>query len=495
MSSSSTKLPTLPSHLDLFYGGEWHKPIDKTYEDTVSPATGKPITKVAVASSADVDAAVSAAHKAFLSWKLVPGIERARYLRKAAEVLRANSVELAKLDSWNTGNPLTKMLRDAEIAAIQLDFFAGLIPMIKGETIPQDEGETFHYTVREPLGVVGRIIAYNHPVQFAGAKLAAPLAAGNTIVIKTPDQAPLACLRLAELLTDVFPPGVVSILPGKAECGKALTSHPMVKMVTLIGSAATGKLIQQAVAGSLKPTILELGGKNPLIAYPDADIDKVAAGVVRGMNFTWAGQSCISTSRVYLHESHHDIILEKVKAILERDYKPGIPFEPTTTMGPVISKEAHERVLGYIESAKSQGARVITGGKVPILPEEMKQGYWIEPTVFADVGPDFRIAREEIFGPVVSIFKWHDEEELFKNVNDTPYGLSASVWTKDIVKATKAVRRIGAGYIWVNQTSKHFFGVPFGGFKDSGYGKEECLEELLSFTELKAINILLADTY
>jgi betaine-aldehyde dehydrogenase len=487
--------PTLPAHLDLYYGGSWHKPADCRYDETFSPATGKPIIKVAVAGEKDVDAAVKTAQEAFLIWKMVPGTERARLLRKAADVLRTNAVELARLDSWNTGNPLSKMLRDAEIAAIQLDFFAGLIPMIRGETIPQDEGDTFHYTVREPLGVVARIIAYNHPVQFAGAKIAAPLAAGNTVIIKTPDQAPLACLRMAELLTDVFPPGVINILPGKAECGRSLSVHPLVKMVTLIGSAATGKLIQQAVAGALKPTILELGGKNPLIAFPDVDIEKLAAGVVRGMNFTWAGQSCISTSRVYLHESHHDVVLEKVKGILQRDYRPGVPFEPTTTMGPVISKEHHERVLGYIESAKQEGARLVTGGKIPKLDKSLDGGYWIEPTVFADVGPDFRIAREEIFGPVVSVLKWKDEKELLKQVNDTPYGLSASVWTKDIVRATRIVRQINAGWIWVNQTSKHFFGVPFGGLKDSGYGKEECLEELLAHTEIKAVNILLGDTY
>ncbi|KAH8695631.1 betaine-aldehyde dehydrogenase [Talaromyces proteolyticus] len=480
----------LPSHLDLFYNGKWNKPLNGTYEETFNPATGRPIIKVAVAGAEDVDAAVAAAHEAFHKWRSTPPAERAQYMRRAAGLLREHAEELAYIDSLNTGNPFGKMLSDALVGATSLDYFAGLIPMLKGDTIPQSD-DTFHYTIRESLGVVGRIMAFNHPIQFTGSKISAPLAAGNTVVVKTPDQAPLSCLRLAELLGPIFPPGVLNILPGKTECGKALTVHPLVKKITLIGSVPTGKAIQQAAAATLKPTLLELGGKNALLAFPDADVEDLAEGVARGMNFTWAGQSCGSTSRVFLHESHYETVIAKVKDFIEKEFRPGVPTDAATTMGPVISSAAKERVLSYIDSAKSEGARLVTGGKAGTNLPGLENGYWIEPTVFADVQPHMRIAREEIFGPVMSIFKWNDERELIRNVNNTSYGLTASVFTRDISRATRVVRQIEAGYIWINQVSKHFIGVPFGGAKESGVGKEECLEELLSFTEIKSINVLL----
>lgn len=359
--------------------------------------------------------------------------------------------------------------------------------MLKGETIPQTD-ETFHYTVREPLGVTVRIVAYNHPILFAAGKLAAPLAAGNTVILKPSDQAPLSCLRLAELLCPVFPTGVINVLPGGLECGKALSTHPTVKKVTLIGSVPTGKTIQRAVADSLKPTLLELGGKNALVAFPDAKLDSLVEGVARGMNFTWAAQSCGSTSRVFLHESHYEEVLSKAVQLIEKMYKPGVPTNMSTTMGPVINESAHRRVLGYIESAKSEGARLVTGGKCPDS-DATRGGYFIEPTVFVDVNEHMKIAKEEIFGPVLSVFKWKDEEELIRQVNAVPYGLTASVYTQNLATATRTARKIEAGYIWVNQVAKHYLGVPFGGYKDSGVGREECLEELLSFTQTKSVNV------
>ncbi|OQV02464.1 hypothetical protein CLAIMM_07660 [Cladophialophora immunda] len=458
----------LPPHKELFYNGTWHQPTEGGYQETFNPGNGEVITKVAVASVADVDAAVAAAHEAFLTWRSVPPVERATYMRRAADALRQHAEELAFLDSLNTGNPITKMLSDANVAAASLDYFAGLIPMLKGETIPQSDA-TFHYTTREPLGVVGRIVAFNHPIQFAGAKLAAPLAAGNTVIVKSPDQAPLSCLLLAEILQPIFPPGVI----------------------TLIGSVRTGKAIQQAAAASLKPTILELGGKNALLAFPDADIDKLAEGVARGMNFTWAGQSCGSTSRVYLHQSHYNEVLEKVVKLIRREFAPGVPTAMSTTMGPVISQAAHDRVMSYIESAKTEGARLVIGAKVPTDNPDIKGGYFIEPTIFADVEPYMRIAREEIFGPVMSVFKWEDEKDLIRRVNDTSYGLTASIFTRDMAKATTIARKIEAGYLWINHVSKHYMGVPFGGAKESGVGKEESVEELLSFTHIKSVNVVL----
>ncbi len=482
---------SLPTHKDLYYGGEWHVPKTQQYRDTYNPGNGQVIAQVSQAGAEDVNLAVEAAEVAFQTWRSTPPLQRAAALRKAAALVREHATELALLDAYDTGNPIAEMLGDANIAAAQMDYFAGLIPMLKGETIPQTD-DTFHYTIREPLGVVARIVAYNHPIMFAGAKLAAPLAAGNTVIIKPSDLAPLSCLRMAEILAPVFPPGVLNVLPGGVECGKALSTHPLVKKVTLIGSVPTGRAIQKAAADSFKPTLLELGGKNALVAFPDADIDSLVEGVARGMNFTWAGQSCGSTSRVFLHESLHDKVLEKVVDFVARTYKPGIPTEMATTMGPVVDKAAYDRILSYIESAKSEGARLVCGGKPTTGNSDIKGGYFIEPTIFAGVHEDMRIAKEEIFGPVMSVFKWNDEERLIKQVNAVPYGLTASIYTRDLVTATKAVKKIEAGFIWVNQTSRHFLNVPFGGYKDSGVGREECLEELLSFTETKSVNISLA---
>ncbi|KAI9686693.1 MAG: hypothetical protein M1820_010570 [Bogoriella megaspora] len=481
---------SMPKNLNLFYNGKWHNA--ESSKETINPGTGQPITSIAQASTADVDAAITAANDALQTWSLTSPMQRATYLRQAATILRDHAKELALLDALNTGNPVAEMLNDANVAAANLDYFAGLIPMLKGETIPVSD-ETFHYTIREPLGVVARIVAFNHPVMFAGAKLAAPLAAGNTVVIKPPDQAPLSCLRLAEILGEVFPPGVLSVLPGGAECGKALSSHPLVKKVTLIGSVPTGKAIQKAAADSLKPTLLELGGKNALIAFPDAKIEKLVEGVARGMNFTWAGQSCGSTSRVFLHESIHDDVLRKVVEYVKEKFRPGVPTDMSTTMGPVISEQAQNRILDYVVSAKQEGARLVTGGRKPDTDDEdIKNGFFIEPTIFADVKPDMRIAKEEIFGPVMSVFKWNDEKEMIKEVNSTQYGLTAAIYSENMATAHQTVKKVEAGFIWVNQVGRHFLNVPFGGVKSSGLGREESFDELVSFTQTKSVNISIA---
>lgn len=407
----ATSLPSidesLPTHKDLYYGGAWHKPKKGDYQETLNPGNGQVIDKVAQAGAEDVDDAVQAAQSAFEKWKATPPVQRANTLRKAASVLREHATALALLDALNTGNPVAEMLADANVAAAWFDYFAGLIPMLRGETIPEADDQ-LHYTLREPLGVVARIVAFNHPIMFAAGKLAAPLAAGNTVIVKPPDQAPLSSLRLAEIWADVFPPGVVNILPGGAECGKALSAHPLVRKVTLIGSVQTGKAIARSAADTLKQTLFELGGKNALIAFPDADVDKLVVGISRGMNFTWAGQSCGSTSRVFLHESLHDKVLEKVIEYVNSHFKPGIPTEMATTMGPVISKAAEERVLSYIDTGKKEGAKLVCGG-AKAKGENINEGYFIEPTIFTDVSPDMTIAREEIFGPVCKMNGEHVE--------------------------------------------------------------------------------------
>lgn len=480
----------LPKHAALYYGGHWHAPQAGHFEDTLNPAYDLPLASAPVADAADVDAAVRAAHAAFAGWRQQLPAQRGALLRQAAQVLREHAEPLALLDALNTGNPVAMLKADARVAADALDYFAGLAPEIKGTTLPMGEGH-LNYSVREPLGVVARIVAYNHPLMFAAMRIAAPLAAGNCVVVKAPDQAPLSCLKLAELIGPLFPAGVVNFLTGGRACGQALAEHPLVRKVTLIGGVATGKAVLRSSAETLKPVLLELGGKNALIGFPDADVEALAAGVVQGMNFTWAGQSCGSTSRVFLHESLHDEVLTRVARLLAERHRPGLPSDPATTMGSLISRAQRDKVETYIRSALEEGARLVCGGQRPTDPA-LAAGFFIEPTVFAEVTPDMRIAREEIFGPVMSVFRWQDEDALFAQVNALEYGLTASLWTRDLDTAHRAAARVQAGYVWINNTSQHFIGAPFGGVKQSGIGREECFEELLEFTQLKNVNLKLS---
>jgi betaine-aldehyde dehydrogenase len=478
----------LPEHRGVYYGGGWQEPKSGRYADTLNPANGKSLGKVADGSAEDIDAAVAAAKQAFQKWRRVLPFERAKMLRRIAEVLRQNANELAMIDAADCGNPLTEMVGDAMAAAAQVDFFAGMVTEMKGNSIPMGP-DAVNFSVREPLGVVGRIIPFNHPFMFCAGKSAAPLASGNTVVVKPPEQAPLSSLRLAELIGGLLPPGVFNVVPGGREAGARLASHPDVAKIALIGSVPTGRAVMKAAADTLKPVMLELGGKNALIAYADADPVEVADAVIRGMNFTWCGQSCGSTSRAFLHEKIHDAVLERVKERIKA-FKPGIPTDPATTMGAIISKAQYERVMSYIDSAKSEGARVIAGGKRPDDPA-LADGYFVEATVFAGVTSSMKIAREEIFGPVLAVLKWNDEAKMLKEVNAVEYGLTASIWTNDLSTAHRTAMTVEAGYVWINEVGKHFLGAPFGGVKQSGIGREECLEEMLSFTQEKNIHVKL----
>src|SRR2546421_1396437 len=397
---------TLPEHRGCYYGGAWHAPLSAREADTINPGTGESLGKVADAGRADVDAAVAAARIAFRDWRNVLPLERAKMLRRIAEVLRKHAEELAMIDAADCGNPVAEMVSDATVAAAQTEFFAGLVTEMKGSSIPMGPNAV-NFSVREPRGVVGRIIPFNHPFMFCAGKAAAPLATGNTVVMKPPEQAPLSSLRLSELIEGVLPPGVFNVVPGGREAGSALAAHPGVAMIALIGSVPTGRAVMKAAADTLKAVMLELGGKNALIAYPDADPDEVAGGVIGGMNFTWCGQSCGSTSRAFIHEKIYDAVLAGVKEKV-KVFRPGIPTDPATTMGAIISKVQFDRVMSYIASAKQEGARLLCGGGPPNDPA-LAKGFFVEPTVFADVNVGMRIAREEIFGPVLGIFKWSEE--------------------------------------------------------------------------------------
>ena len=477
----------LPTHRDLYYDGAWQKPHGG-YADTYNPATGANLGPCADANAADIDAAARAAHRAFPAWSAMKPAERAGLLRKMAEVLRAHARELAFLDAANCGNPIREMVSDAGVAAAQLDFFAGLVTEIKGDTQLLDNN-SFNMMVREPLGVCGRIVAYNHPLMFTAGKCAAPLAAGNTVIMKPPPQAPLATYRMMELINGILPPGVFNLVTGGVACGEALVNHPLIPMVTLIGSVPTGRAIAGGAAKQLKSVLFELGGKNALIVYPDADRRRAIEGALRGMNFTWCGQSCGSTSRLFVHESLHDEIVEGVVKAAKQ-FKPGIPTDMETTMGAIVSKAQHDKIMSYIEVGKREGAKLILGGSPPSDPR-LAKGFFVEPTIFTEVRADMRIAQEEIFGPVLSIIKWKDEEGMFAQVNSVEYGLTGAVYTNNLATAHRAARRIQSGFVWINHSAAHFLGSPFGGYKQSGIGREECLEELLSFTQMKNIHVSL----
>jgi betaine-aldehyde dehydrogenase len=476
----------LPRQRGLYYGGAWHAAKSGRTMAVISPADGRSLGEVAEADAEDVASGVAAAKAAWAHWRKLPPLERAKLLKRCAAIVRDHGEELSYLDALDGGAPIREMARDVETAAFQLEYFAGLVLEMKGYTVPLDPTR-LHFTQREPLGVVARIGAFNHPFMFTAAKIAAPLAAGNTVIVKPAEQAPLSALRLAELLDGVLPPGVLNILNGGAGCGAALCSHPDVAKIALIGSVATGKAILRAAAETVKPVGLELGGKNALIAFADADPEAVAAGAVKGMNFTWCGQSCGSTSRMFLYESIHDRVVS-LMADRAQAIRPGLPTDPATQMGAIISKAQLEKVERYVAWGQEDGARLVAGGRRPDEPA-LSAGFYFLPTVFANVTPEMRIAREEIFGPVVSVFRWSDRAEMLRIVNELPVGLTASIWTNDLALAHEAAAEVDAGYIWVNEAGPHYPGMPFGGWKQSGMGEEESFGELIAYTRTKAVNV------
>jgi betaine-aldehyde dehydrogenase len=478
----------LPRRRELFYDGKWRAPRAGGRVEVTSPGTGEAICEIADAGVDDVDLVVAAARRGFLEWRDVHPSERANVLREIAAILRSHARELAFLDAADSGNPVREMEHDALVAARQMEFFAGLVTEMKGASIPMGP-DAVNFSVREPRGVVARIVPFNHPFMFCAGKSAAPLAAGNSVILKPPEQAPLSALRLAELIGHLFPAGAFNVMPGNRDVGGALVAHPGVAMVALIGSVPTGRAVMRSAAAAIKPTLLELGGKNALIAFPDVDVAKVAAAIVAGMNFTWCGQSCGSTSRAFVHEAIYEQVVAEV-ARAAAAFRPGVPTDPATTMGAIVSQTQHERVLAYIEAGKREGARIVLGGDRPSAPE-LARGWFVEPTIFADVTPDMTIACEEIFGPVLSILKWSDEAAMLEAVNATEFGLTCAIWTNDLNRAHRTAMRVEAGYVWINHVGQHLLGAPFGGFKQSGMGREECLEELLSFTQEKNIYLKL----
>jgi acyl-CoA reductase-like NAD-dependent aldehyde dehydrogenase len=474
----------------MFIGGEFVASESGEWMDSVNPANEEVHGRVPAGTPADVDNAVRAAEKAQPDWAAMHVFERGALLRKLAVAIRARADDVVPLEAADTGNTIASLGGDITLASGYIDFISGLGMEIKGESVPATT-QNIHFTMREPYGVVGRIVPFNHPFLFAGAHLGAPLMAGNAVVLKSPDQSPLSASIMGEICHEVLPPGIVNIVSGVGTVvGDAIVRHPKVPRIGFTGSVQTGMAIQRSAAEvAVKHISLELGGKNPFIAFPDADPSAVAAAAVAGMNFAWSGQSCGSTSRLMLHESIYDEVVEQIAANVSA-IKIGDPSDPKSEMGPVNSGPHLDRINEIIESARAQGAKLITGGSRP-QGAQFERGYWIEPTVFGDVTMDMRVAQDEIFGPVLAILKWETTEEVVSMANCLDLGLTAAVWTNDLKLAMNTVRALESGLVWINGTGRHYLGTGFSGWKNSGLGREECLEEVLSYTRTKAVHIIL----
>ena len=473
----------------MLIGGELVESRDGKWLESINPADETPLGRVPLGSAADMGAAVEAAEKVQPAWAALSMAQRAGYIHKLGDAILARAEEIARIESLDTGNTLGPMRRDVNTAVDRMRFAAGLAYELKGETIPSTPGN-IHMTIRQPYGVIGRIIPFNHPIGFAASRIAPAIISGNTIVVKPSEQSPLSASILGEICKQVLPAGVVNIVTGGRETGEALVRHPRVKRIAFIGQPPSGMAIQKAAAETaVKLVTLELGGKNPLIAFPDSDPEKVAACSVGGMNFGWQGQSCGSMSRILLHESIHDDVTQRILGRV-RKIKLGHPLDAQTNMGPVNNRAQYQKVLSYIDLGRMEGATLLHGGGLP-QGELFRRGYWVEPTVFGNVTMKMRIAREEIFGPVMSILKFSTEAEAVEMANEIDLGLTAAVWTNDINRALRVAQAVQAGYVWINGVGQHYRGVPYGGFKNSGIGREEGISELLSYTEEKVINIVL----
>lgn len=474
----------------MLIGGELVPSSAGGWDDSINPANEEVIGRVPAGTAADVDRAVAAAEAAWPAWAARSPSERAETMRAFGQRIAARAEEILQVEVADTGNTITPMRGDVRIAVESLNYYAGLGHELKGETFPAT-AQNLHMTLREPYGVVARIVPFNHPVMFAVARTAAALASGNAVVVKPPETSPLSAMVLADIAREALPPGLFNIVTGAGRTvGDAIVRHPGVKRIAFIGSAATGRAIQRTAAEvAVKHVSLELGGKNPMIVFPDNDPEEIARAAVGGMNFTWQGQSCGSTSRLLLHEDIHDDVLERVTARVAA-LRVGDPASADTDMGPVNSKIQLDKVIGFIATAKTENARLMTGGNRP-KGAAFERGFWIEPTVFADVAPGMRLWQEEVFGPILSVGRWRTVDEAVAMANSTEYGLTAAIWTRDIKAALTTARRVRSGHLWINGYSAHFLGVPFGGMKNSGVGREEGIEELFSYTETKTINIML----
>ena len=472
----------------MFIGNDACAASNGAWIETINPSTGTVIGSFPAGTRDDVNRAVEAAENAFLTWRDIEPTERAAMIGSLADIISDHADELAALDSMENGSLLAEMRRDVDAALAHLRYFAGMALHLRGETVPSGKG-TLNYSLRQPFGVVGRIIPFNHPFMFAASKIAAPLIAGNTVILKPSEYTSLSALRLAELAREILPAGVLNVVTGLGkDVGDALVAHPRVQRLAFTGSVETGMAIQRRAAEvGIKSISLELGGKNPLVIFPDADIEVAVNAAIRGMNFTWQGQSCGSLSRVVIHSTIYsefvDLLSNRVASL-----HPGLPEASDSDTGAIVNEPQLQKVLSYVQLGLSEGAHLRTGGD-RIADGDLGNGLFIRPAEIADVDPNSRLAQEEIFGPVLAAMRFSSEDEAISIANNTRYGLTASVFTQNLATAHRFAERVEAGYVWVNEVSRHVPGTPYGGFKDSGLGREEEFDELLSYTQVKSVHI------
>lgn len=483
--ATATMTPPKVRQTNMLVGGKWMESRSGKRFPTVNPVTEQVIAEVAEGDAADVDAAVKAARAAFDSgpWSRMDARDRGRLMNKLADLMEANIQELAALETLDNGKPIRDALAaDLPLAIDCLRYYAGWADKLTGDVIPI-RGNYFCYTRREPVGVAGQIIPWNFPILMAAWKWGPALAAGCTIVMKPAEQTPLTCLRMAELAQEAgIPDGVINVVPGYGATGAAIVKHPGVDKIAFTGHYETAQKIMIDAAATLKRLTFELGGKSPNVVFADADLEAAVAGAEFGLFFN-QGQCCCAGSRLFVEESIHDKFVEKVVA-RAKTRKVGDPFDPNTTQGPQVDSDQFNKILGYIDKGKSEGATCLTGGS-----RVGNKGYFIEPTVFGNVRDDMAIARDEIFGPVMSILPFKNVDEIIERANSTYYGLAAAVWTKDVQKAHRMAASIRAGTVWVNCYDVFDAAAPFGGFKMSGMGRELGAAGLANYTESKTVTM------
>ncbi len=478
----------------MFIGGEWVDAAAGGFFDSLNPYTGEAWARVPDGQQADVDRAVAAARKAMTTapWKRMPPMQRGHLMRRLADLLRENAEHLGQVETRDNGKLIREMLGQARALPSYYHYYAGISDKILGETIPQENTAVLNYTLREPVGVVGVITPWNSPLLILSFSLAAALATGNTVVVKPSEHTSASTLEFARLVEQAgFPPGVFNVVTGFGNtAGAALTGHPGINKVVFTGGAQTGKAIARMASANLTPVLLELGGKSPNIVFEDAVIPDAVNGCIAGI-FAASGQTCIAGSRLLLHEKVHDEFIERL-VDRTRKIKLGDPSAMESEMGPMATTDQLNKVQGFVDSATKEGAELVYGGKRP-EDSALSKGWFYLPTIFDGVRNDMYLAREEVFGPVLGVIKFHDEEEALSLANDTPYGLAAGIWTTNIKRGHRVARELEAGTVWINMYRAISYASPFGGYKQSGYGREMGLDAVREFTQVKSVWVDLSD--